>query len=152
MTPDQEQSTGIFVRLATPDDAGALAGLSTQLGYPTSENDARRRMTQISGNPENAVFVAALPDGRMVGWLHAYICHLVESDLYAEIGGLVVDQQHRRSGAGRLLMRHAEHWALGKSCATVSLRSNVIREGAHAFYRSLGYAMVKTQYAFRKVL
>ncbi|HLY60474.1 MAG TPA: GNAT family N-acetyltransferase [Terriglobia bacterium] len=152
MTADQDKSPGIFVRLATIDDAAALAGLSTQLGYPTSEDDARRRMAQISGNPENVVFVVALPDGRVVGWLHAYLCHLVESDLYAEIGGLVVDQQHRRSGAGRLLMQHAEHWARGKSCKTVSLRSNVIREGAHAFYHRLGYEVVKTQSAFRKVL
>lgn len=152
MESEHHKRSGISIRLATPDDAAAVAGLSTQLGYPTSEDDARRRLSKIVGNLENVVFVATLQDGRVVGWLHAYLCHLVESDMFAEIGGLVVDHEHRRSGAGRLLMAHAEQWAVGKSCGTVRLRSNVIREGAHAFYRSLGYDIVKTQHAFRKDL
>lgn len=152
MASDDDKSSVVSIRLAALEDAAALAGLSTQLGYATSEDDARRRLIQVAGNPENVVFVAALREGRVVGWLHAYLCHLVESDMYAEIGGLVVDQQHRRSGGGRLLMQHAEQWARSKCCKAVSLRSNIIREGAHAFYPSLGYEIVKTQHAFRKDL
>ena len=49
-------------------------------------------------------------------------------------------------------MRRAEEWAGEKRCATVTLRSNVIREEAHAFYRSLGFSVYKTQHAFRKTL
>jgi GNAT superfamily N-acetyltransferase len=146
------ESSGISVRLAALDDASALAGLSTQLGYATSVDDARRRMTQMAGNPESVVLVATRTDGQVIGWLHAYLCRLVESDLYAEVGGLVVDQQHRRSGAGRLLMQHAELWARGKDCKALSLRSNITRDGAHAFYMRLGYQIVKTQHAFRKAL
>lgn len=152
MARDDDKSSVDSIRLAVLEDAAALAGLSTQLGYPSSEDEALRRLKQVAGHPENVVFVATLRDGRVVGWLHAYLCHLVESDMCVEIGGLVVDQQHRRSGAGRLLMQQAEQWARSKSCKAVSLRSNIIREGAHAFYRSLGYEIVKTQHAFRKDL
>ncbi|HEV2350275.1 MAG TPA: GNAT family N-acetyltransferase [Terriglobia bacterium] len=152
MATDHVISSGISIRPAALDDAGALAALSTQLGYPTSEDEARRRLTPILENPENVLYVAATPGGRVIGWLHAYLCRLVESDLNAEIGGLVVDQQDRRSGAGRLLMQYAEHWARSKNCKTVNLRSNIIREGAHAFYLHLGYEIVKTQHAFRKFL
>jgi hypothetical protein len=34
----------------------------------------------------------------------------------------------------------------------MGLRSNVIREKAHAFYEKLGYRLIKTQKCFRKGL
>ena len=55
-------------------------------------------------------------------------------------------------GIGKLLMERAEMWAREHGCKIVSLRSNVIRERAHAFYERLGYKHVKTQKSFRKVL
>jgi GNAT superfamily N-acetyltransferase len=149
---EEQEQLGIHIRPANHADAAALAVLSTQLGYPTSEDEARRRLTQIAGNPENLILVAEQPEGRVIGWLNAYLCQLVESDLHAEIGGLVVDEEYRGSGTGRLLMRHAEQWAREKNCRTVSLRSNIIRERAHEFYQRLGYQIVKTQHAFRKIL
>ena len=152
MASEHQGVVSITIRTATMDDAAALAELSAQLGYPATADDTVRRMARIRANAENVVFVATLPDGSVIGWLHMYLCCLVESDLYAEIGGLVVDQKHRGSGAGNLLVKHAEEWARGRNCNTVSVRSNVTREGAHAFYRRLGYKIVKTQYAFRKIL
>jgi GNAT superfamily N-acetyltransferase len=152
LASDHQGVVSITIRTAKLDDAAALAELSTQLGYPATEDDARRRMGRIGANAESVVLVATLPDGSVIGWLHAYLCCLVESDLYAEIGGLVVDQQHRGSGAGSLLVQHAEQWARSENCNTVSVRSNVIREGAHAFYLHLGYKIAKTQHAFRKIL
>jgi len=152
LASDPQGIVSITIRAATLGDAAALAELSTQLGYPTTADDARRRMARIGANAENVVLVAMLPDGRVIGWLHMYLCCLVESDLYAEIGGLVVDHRHRGSGAGSLLVQHAEQWARSKNCNTVNVRSNVIREGAHAFYLHLDYKIAKTQQAFRKVL
>jgi hypothetical protein len=49
-------------------------------------------------------------------------------------------------------MQAAETWTLEKGCSSVYLRSNVIRTGAHEFYKRLGYTIIKSQYAFRKVL
>ncbi len=88
----------------------------------------------------------------MQGWVHAHVSHLVENDPEAEIGGLVVDEAYRRTGAGGLLMERAEQWARDRGLKSVYLRSNIIRKDAQAFYKKLGYEIVKTQYAFRKRL
>ncbi len=88
----------------------------------------------------------------MHGWVHAHVSHLVERDPEAQIGGLVVDEACRGGGTGRLLMERAEQWARDRGLKSVYLRSNIIRKDAHAFYKKLGYEIVKTQYAFRKRL
>ena len=49
-------------------------------------------------------------------------------------------------------MQRAEEWAREKGCATVGVRSNVIRERAHAFYERIGYKHIKTQKSFHKEL
>ncbi|MFB3920620.1 MAG: GNAT family N-acetyltransferase [Terriglobia bacterium] len=87
-----------------------------------------------------------------VGWVHVFVCHLVESDAFTEIGGLVVDEKWRGAGIGRLLVEQAEAWARAKGCTSIRLRSNIIRQEAHQFYSKLGYRIVKTQHAFTKTL
>ena len=128
-----------------------MAALATQLGYPSSPEDVAKRLALIPHDGDHAVLVAVLA-GRVVAWVHAYVCHLVESDTQVEIGGLVVDQNCRGRGVGRGLMERADEWARTKGCKVVFLRSNIIRGEAHRFYKSLGYTHVKTQHAFRKIV
>ncbi len=142
----------IKVRPASPKDAEACARLSTQLGYPSSRAEVERRLARLEGDEEHAVYVAVNSSDKVVGWVHVCAAHLVESGPEAEIGGLVVDEGFRGSGVGRLLMERAEQWAREKGLKSVYLRSNIIRKDAHAFYQRLGYQIVKTQHAFRKIL
>jgi GNAT superfamily N-acetyltransferase len=141
-----------MVRAAREADAPGVAELSGQLGYPSTLEQARIRLAGLVADTDHAVFVAELPEAPLAGWVHVFLYLVLEADLRAEIGGLVVDAACRRRGVGRALMRRAEEWAAQKGCATVTLRSNVIREEAHAFYRSLGYSVTKTQHAFRKTM
>jgi GNAT superfamily N-acetyltransferase len=147
--PDPEPAT---VRVATVADAPRLAELSGQLGYPSTAEEVAQRLRQIQRDAQHIVYVAEWPPGRVLGWIHVHECHLVESDLQAEIGGLVVEEGNRGRGVGRLLMQHAEQWAEGRGCRAVMLRSNIVRAGAHAFYGKLGYQTIKMQKTFRKVL
>jgi GNAT superfamily N-acetyltransferase len=140
------------IRPARKRDAERIALLAGQLGYPSSTVQVLQRLDRIKGNNQHAVFVAESKDGRVVGWLHVFVGHLVESDPYAEIGGLVVDELHRSAGIGRLLLQRAEAWAHAKGCQTVRLRSNIIRKEAHEFYLKRGYNLTKTQHAFAKTL
>jgi GNAT superfamily N-acetyltransferase len=142
----------LVIRLAQVRDAGSIAALSHQLGYPVPEEEMERRLQQICGDPGHAVYVAEAPQGGIVGWVHIAMRRLLEADVHGEIGGLVVDETHRRCGVGRLLMERAERWARTKGCVAVRLRSNVLREGAHEFYERIGYRKVSTQAAFRKDL
>jgi GNAT superfamily N-acetyltransferase len=140
------------VRPATVRDAKRIASLAGQLGYPSTTLQVRRRIERIRRRPEHCALVVETAGGEVVGWLHVFVSRLLESDPCAEIGGLVVDEGHRGSGIGGLLMRHAESWARARGCRTIRLRSNVIRKDAHAFYEKLRYSVAKTQYAFTKRL
>jgi|ERR1700683_1323230 GNAT superfamily N-acetyltransferase len=145
-------SGGVRVRRATPADIPQFPELCNQLGYPSSEDQARARFGGIDAAPDHALFVAEMADGRLAGFLHVFVIRTMESEPRAEIGGLVVDGEQRSCGFGKLLMERAEMWAREQGCKIVSLRSNVIRERAHVFYERLGYKHVKTQKSFRRVL
>lgn len=143
--------TDVTVRAVKPGDLPAVTALCGQLGYQTNEREVGQRIRRLSGRADNAVFVA-VRDDRVVGWIHLQVRESVESSPDVEVGGLVVDEAHRGSGIGRLLMAHADRWAADRGCTQVRLRSNVVRGAAHAFYQRLGFRIQKTQYTFVKAL
>lgn len=133
-----------MVRRAAEADAGAIAALSGQLGYPTSEAAVRARLAAALGRGDSEVLVAERT-GAVVGWIHVYGVHTLESDAHAEIAGLVVDEHHRSRGIGEALLAAAETWAANAGYRDARVRSNVIRERAHRFYVRQGYAEKKRQ-------
>jgi GNAT superfamily N-acetyltransferase len=142
----------VVVRRARKEDAAGIADLAGQLGYPSSQEQIERRLHRVLADSAHALFVAETAGGHIGGWLHVFGYHVVESDPRAEVAGLVVDAARRGSGIGRLLMRQAEDWAREKGYTTVTLRSNIVRHQAHAFYQRIGYKIPKTQHVFRKEL
>lgn len=140
------------IRRAKSADAARLAELATELGYPTTAAQLRQRLRQISPASQNAVFVAEAKEAGVVGWLHVTKQALLESDVRAEVNGLVVKEGHRSLGAGACLLIAAEKWARNRGCKSMSVRSNVLRERAHQFYERNGYEHYKTQKTFRKPL
>ena len=139
------------IRRARLQDAGRLAELSGQLGYPASRKEIVQRMKRMRPAGQHAIFVA-VSEKVVTGWLHVSVTPLLEVALRAEVNGLVVDEKERSLGAGARLLECAERWAAAKGCKSMSVRSNVIRERAHAFYLRHGYEHYKTQKAFRKIL
>lgn len=150
--PTPSNTKELKIRRAKPADAPQLAKLSTQLGYPATPAQIRQRLRGIRPEPQNAVFVAEAKDAGVVGWLHVSKDPLLESDVRAEVNGLVVADGHRSLGAGARLLAAAEDWARKHGCKSMSVRSNVIRERAHKFYERNGYEHYKTQKSFRKPL
>jgi len=140
------------IRRAKSTDALRLADLAGQLGYPASPAQLRERLRRISPASQNAVFVAEAKDAGVVGWLHVTKQALLETEIRAEVNGLVVADGHRSLGAGARLIAAAEEWARKHGCKYMSVRSNVIREHAHSFYERNGYEHYKTQKSFRKPL
>jgi GNAT superfamily N-acetyltransferase len=140
------------IRLARPDDYPRMAELAGQLGYPSNPDDIGRRLAGLILTGEHVVFVAQLADGTIAGWIGAFVYRCVEADARVEISGLVVDERFRSQAVGRLLLDRAETWAREKGFSATSLRSNVIRDRAHAFYERQGYEHTKTQKSFRKNL
>jgi len=140
------------IRRARKTDAGQIAVLSGQLGYPASPAQIVRRLSGLKPAANHAVFVAELPGTGVVGWVHVGVVRLIDSEARAEIHGLIVGEDQRSLGAGALLLEAAEKWARPRGCAAMNVRSNVMRERAHKFYERQGYEHYKTQKAFRKPL
>ena len=143
-------STELKIRRARPSDVARLAELSGELGYPTTATEMKVRLRRVKP-ANNAIFVGE-DGGEVVGWIHVSVSYLLEVPLRAEINGLVVGEAARSRGAGARLLEAAEAWARTKKCEGMSVRSNVIRARAHAFYERNGYEHYKTQKSFRKQL
>jgi len=146
------QDRELKIRRAKSADVPQLAVLSGQLGYPATAAEMRKRFRGIQPASQNAVFVADSAKDGVVGWLHVSKEPLLESEMRAEVNGLVVSEGQRSLGAGARLLAAAEDWARKHGCKSMSVRSNVIRERAHKFYERNGYEHYKTQKSFRKPL
>ncbi len=139
----------IQIRNAQAGDALAIAGLSGQLGYPAMPGPMAERLAAILGEPGHAVLVAD-GGGAVVGWLHIRQVASLESEPFAEIAGLVVDETRRGQGIGRLLMAAAEAWTQSQGLSRARVRTRLERDGARRFYGALGFVAVKWQQVFEK--
>jgi predicted N-acetyltransferase YhbS len=147
-----ESTPMIHVRVAKERDAAAIADLATQLGYPTSAEKVRERFASLQEFPHQVSFVAETGTGAVIGWIDLSEIRSLKSQARAEIASLVVGSAFRSGGTGRRLVERGEEWARGRGLAVIGVRSNVIRDRAHAFYLQLGYTATKSQMVFRKSL
>ncbi len=142
----------VEIRKAIPEDAAEIAELATALGYRSSAADVAQRLRDTLDRVDHFVAVAVDGSRRVVGWIHACEELRIESDLKVEIGGLIVREEDRSKGIGRRLLEAAERWASERGISLIRLRSNVVRERAHAFFVKAGYSSSKTSCVFDKTL
>ena len=140
------------IRPMTPADAPLVADLTTQLGYPSTPEETNERLAALIERPEENAALVADDDGRAVGWVHVRLLTSLESGRKADIGGLVIDDQHRSAGVGAELLAAAEAWAREHGARTMAVRSRIARERAHRFYEREGYILIKTSHVFEKPL
>lgn len=134
----------IEIHQAKITDAKAIAFLSDQLGYTSSEAAIQQRLHVIFQDLNQCVFTAFY-NQQLIGWIHGFIALRVESEAFVEIGGLVVNEQFRQQGVGKLLVEKIYSWSLTKQCNQIRVRSNVMRKESHLFYKKLGFTELKEQ-------
>ena len=137
----------IYARQISSDDAAVVAALSQQLGYPLSTQQILQNIYAVRRSEDRDAFVA-IYDSSVVGWIGVAQAIMIESVPFCEINGLVIDEDYRGKGIGKLLVEKAKQWAKEKGNDTVRLRCNVKRIEAHEFYRHLGFKEIKQQTAF----
>ena len=139
----------ITVRRARPADRPRLLELLWQLSEQSQYPEAAARelgaeqlaaLERLSQDPRSQIFVAEL-EGAVVGTLTLYLLPNLSHGgrQFALVENVVVDQELRGTGCGRILMRHAERLATESGCYKVTLTSNRKRAPAHAFYERIGY-------------
>lgn len=128
---------GLTIRDAQAADAEQIAGLLSQLGYPTQPTAVEARLERLSIVGDRVV-VADL-DGRAVGLAHLQVAPAIERDRpAAKIAALVVDEAHRGHGVGRALVQAMEDEARTRGCELLFLTTAERRDDAHAFYERVG--------------
>lgn len=142
----------VKIRPGRVEDAGDIARLAGQLGYPSISSEIEQRLETLSAKRDNVILVAESPEAGVVGWIHIAGTYFVEEEAVAEIGGLVVDEATRSAGIGQALLRAAEDWAKDYGFKILRVHSNVLRERAHIFYERHGFQVAKQQKVFIKRL
>ena len=134
------------LRTATRADAASIAGLLTQLGYPSDGEATARRLEVLLASADHGVLVAEL--GRSLVGLCAVRVEpsLVRDGPQGRITALVVGEQHRGRGIGEALVRAAEGWLVERGARRVVVTTALHRAGAHRFYERLGYERTGTRF------
>lgn len=141
----------IAIRCVSPADAVQAANLSRELGYPVGVETMKRRLAEIVMADDHSA-LGAYAQGRLVGWIDVGIVQHLQSGKYGEIGGLIVSATHQGCGIGKALVKAAEQWVSARGVETILVRSQIVREEAHAFYIRQNFSRVKTSAVFRKSL
>ena len=141
----------VFIRTVNEIDAESIANLSNQLGYKASIEKTTDRLSQIILNQDHCAFVATY-NGNIIGWIHGFYTLRIESDPFVEIGGLVIEENHRRMGIGKTLIQKVAEWAMQKNVSTIRVRCNTTRKDAHQFYVGVGFDETKEQKIFTRSL
>lgn len=144
-------SGSVYIRHASIKDAAQIAVLSEELGYPTTVKDTISNLTAIDKSNYDVAYVAVAGE-LVVGWIHVLYSIRLESGPFCEIGGLVVSKTLQGKGIGKLLVEKAIKWVAERNIQKLRVRSNVIREGAHAFYLKNGFHEQKQQKVFEYLL
>ncbi|KRE89125.1 hypothetical protein ASG87_06195 [Frateuria sp. Soil773] len=139
------------LRPAELADAGEIARLSGELGYPVGAQEMAGRLAAILPHPMHRVSVVA-EGGTLYGWIAVERRLTLEAGERIEIVGLVVSGAIRRGGVGRALVQDAERWARAQGFDAIQVRSNVVRTESHPFYERLGYVRRKSQHVYAKPL
>ena len=141
----------IIIRTAEKHDLSELTALCAELGYPAQNQEIKMRLDKIQKSKSDLILVA-VEKGTVIGWIHVFSTLRLESDPFAEIGGLVVSSRHRGNGVGKILVSEAEKWAKGNGLINIRVRSRTSREKTRQFYESEGYIAIKEQNVFEKLL
>lgn len=138
MTPPE-----ITIRIATEKDLPMLLQLYAQPdmdGESLSTEGALPIFKEMLGSNRQEVFVAESQDQILGTFSLSYVQHLTHrGSKSASFGDIVVNKNSQGTGIGKLMMKFAAKRAKERGCYKLMLSTSTHREGAQAFYESLGY-------------
>jgi GNAT superfamily N-acetyltransferase len=140
----------MIIRELRAADLPGVVGLSSELGYECTLAELTERFRQLSGEVRESLLCAVNEQDAPLGFIHLSLGLSFVAPPAVRVAALVVARHCRGQGIGRLLMEHAERWAMHRQIRFVSLTSNEKRSDAHAFYERLGYSNLKSSFRFQK--
>jgi GNAT superfamily N-acetyltransferase len=142
---------------ATPDDAGAIAGLHGELtefygGEPQGTGDERAAQVRavLSGDQPLARILLARDGERLAGFAcYAFLWPASGLTTSLYLKELYVAGDYRRTGAGKLLMEGIFRIAAERGCSRVEWTTDNSNENAQGFYESLGAKPLTSKIFYR---
>ena len=134
----------IKARDATLDDAAGIYALARELAEAVgdstpTEEAVRSRLEELLDEPGARVLVAENEVGLVGGvsfWIKPDLAH---GDTVVEVPMLVVAEDHRRTGIGKLLMEGVRNVASDNGASQIELVATSANVTAREFYQSLGF-------------
>ena len=137
------------IRDAKPGDAPALAKLMRLLDHKVGEKGVKKRIAALAKD-KLAPLVATL-DKQVVGLIGIHRMVAIHRDQpVGRITILVVAEDARGQGIGKMLTEAAEQHLKKLGCGMVEVTSNDRLAKAHAFYRHMGYERTSIRF-FKKL-
>jgi ribosomal protein S18 acetylase RimI-like enzyme len=139
-----DTESGFRVREATAEDAPDIQGLVRELAAtvgdePPAEEAVRERLGALLDAPGARILVVE-NESAVVGavslWIKPDIAH---GDTVVEVPMLVITEDHRRTGIGRLLMDEVRNIASDNGASQIELVATTTNVAAREFYSSLGF-------------
>lgn len=138
------------IRKAQISDSDIIHKLSLQLGYTPDLSTVKQNVAHMIKHSDYELVVMTNVSGHLIGWMSLVIRYRIEDVSFLQVAALVIDENVRGRGAGRLLMDYAAEVAKIRHLTFVGLHSSKSRAGAHAFYEHIGYQKAKESFFFRK--
>ncbi|MFN2609499.1 MAG: GNAT family N-acetyltransferase [Actinomycetota bacterium] len=134
----------IETRPAGPDDFQSVASLLAELGRPDvlgpEDGEWARHSWKRYLSREDTLCFVAYDEDKVIGFIDVeFRQRLNMRSMQAWVPDLIVSEDARSKGAGRLLLEEAVAAAKERGCFGITLESAVWRERAHAFYEREGW-------------
>src|SRR6266511_1186080 len=128
----------LTIRIATPDDAPALAHLNAAFNGVDEPPEQLAACMPAVRDIETALLAEL--DGELAGFacLRVVPCLLYAAP-YAELTELYVEPSYRRRGVGRALIAYAEQLAHQRGAEEVIIMTGINNAPAQALYRAMSY-------------
>ncbi|MGB3681901.1 MAG: GNAT family N-acetyltransferase [Rubrobacteraceae bacterium] len=132
------------VREANSEDEEGIYSLARELAAavgdsPPTRKSVRTRFEELREEPRAFTLVAE-GEGGISGvvsfWIKPDLAH---GDVVVEVPMLVVAEEHRRAGVGKLLVEEVRRQASGHEATVIELIATGDNTTAREFYRSLGF-------------
>ena len=138
------------IRIATSDDAAALAALNDEFNATvTTAEDVRRRFGQ-TGSRE--LVCIAIKDELAVGFACAQVYHSICYERpAAELTEIYVRSGYRSQGIGKALVAHIESDLIARQVNEMRIETNMANEMAKKLYLSSGYIPLEHQIFAKKL-
>jgi GNAT superfamily N-acetyltransferase len=134
----------IKARDATAEDVAEIHRLARELAEtvgdgPPTEEALKARLDELLDEPRARVLVAENETGIVGGvsfWIKPDLAH---GDTVVEVPMLVVAEDQRRTGVGKLLMEEVRNVASDNGASQIELVATRANVTAREFYHSLGF-------------